>query len=179
MEINAVIAAVRTEEEVMEVLESNVQMIFYLCPDLHTLKSIVDKVHKAGRKILIHFDLATGIGKDRSGLTFAKEIGVDGIVSTRVNIIKMARDAGLFTVQRFFIVDSHSVGTTIDALKASKADMIEIMPGVVPKVISDLKSKLDATIIAGGLIETKDEVITAIESGATAVSTGKSSLWNL
>ncbi len=176
---NAVIAAVRTEEEVMEVLETNVRMIFYLCPDLHTLESIVEKVHKSDKKILIHFDLATGIGKDRSGLQFVKGIGVDGIVSTRVNIIKMAREVGLFTVQRFFIVDSHSVDTTIDALKASKADMIEIMPGVIPKVISDLKSKFDLTIIAGGLIETKEEVITAIKSGATAVSTGKRSLWNL
>ena len=125
----------------------------------------------------IHIDLAAGIGKDESGLSFLKNIGIDGIISTRVNIVKLAHKFGLFTVQRFFIVDSHSVDTTVEAIKSSKPDMIEIMPGIVTKVIKSLCSKVDIPIIAGGLIETPEEVSEILDSGASAVSTARHSLW--
>ena len=106
---------------------------------------------------------------------------IDGkgkLKASEVNIIKNARECGLFTVQRFFIVDSQSVDTTIEAVKASKPDMIEIMPGVVFKVIGDLKKHLDVPIIAGGLIKTKQEADEAVNYGASAVSTGTENLWN-
>lgn len=54
-------------------------------------------------------------------------------MSTRTGIIKIAKDLDLITVQRFFVVDSHSVGTSLDSIRISKPDLIEIMPGVVTK----------------------------------------------
>ena len=69
--------------------------------------------------------------------------------------------------------------TTEEAVKASKPDMIEIMPGAIGKVIERLKKSIDVPIIAGGLIESIDEVKDAWMSGAIAVSTGKSELWPL
>ena len=173
----SVIAAVRTDDEFEKTLNSKVEAVFDLSPDLMTISKKVKKAHDVGKKFFVHMDLATGIGKDRSGLMFARHIGVDGIISTRVNIIKMARELGLFTVQRFFIVDSHSIDTTIDSIKASKADMIEIMPGIVFKVIEDLHQRIDTPIIAGGLIEYTDEVASALTAGAAAVSTGNERLW--
>lgn len=172
-----VIAAVRNDRDIDKALDSGVEIIFYLSPNILTLEEIVNKVHKAGKKIFFHMDLAEGIGKDKSGLLFVKQKGVDGVISTRVNIIKAAREAGLFTVQRFFIVDSQSVSTTLEGIKASKPDMIEIMPGIVTKVIADLKGKLNIPIIAGGMIDSRLEVRDAIQSGATAVSTSKRELW--
>ena len=88
-----------------------------------------------------------------------------------------AVESGLFTVQRFFIVDSHSIDTTVESLKMSKPDMIEIMPGVAPKIIRQIKEKINITVIAGGLIETKNEVSEALNNGANAISTGKVELW--
>ena len=134
-------------------------------------------MHKAGKKLFIHLDLAEGIGKDEHGILFAKEQGVDGIISTRINIIKMAKKAGVFTVQRFFIVDSHSVETTIESAKSSKADMIEIMPGTISKVVKSLKKELTMPIVAGGLIESWEEIDEAIACGATAISVGKKEFW--
>ena len=55
---------------------------------------------------------------------------------------------------------------------------MEIMPGVIPKVIQRL-SKEKVPVIAGGLIETKAEVTAALRSGATAISTGRPELWEL
>ena len=177
LQTGSVIAAVRTDEELKNALNRNINVIFDLNPDLITISKKVKKAHDAGKKLFIHMDLANGIGKDKSGIMFAKHIGVDGIISTRVNIIKIARELGVFMVQRFFIVDSHSIDTTIDALKASKADMIEVMPGIVYKVIEKLHQSIQTPSIAGGLIQTGEEVERALSCGATAVSTGKPELW--
>lgn len=176
IEKGTVIAAVKSEY-FDSAVASDAQWIIDLSPDLNTLAERVEAVHSAGKKLLIHFDLATGIGKDRSGMLYAKNAGVDGIISTRVNIIKLARQADIFTVQRFFIVDSHSIGTTVEALSASKADMIEIMPGIIPKIIKSLVADINTPIIAGGLIETEAEVRSVLEAGATAISTGNKELW--
>ena len=172
-----IIAAVRNERDMEKALPSGVGMIFYLSPNILTMDETVDAVHEAGKKIFLHMDLAEGIGKDKSGIEYVKQKGVDGIISTRVSIIKAAREAGLFTVQRFFIVDSQSVSTTLEGIKASKPDMIEIMPGIATKVIADLKGKLNIPIIAGGMIESRMEVRDALQSGATAVSTSRRELW--
>ena len=123
--------------------------------------------------------MAEGIGKDEAGIRYAKNQGVDGIISTRTNIIKLSKKENLFTVQRFFAVDSQSVATVIESAKASKADMIEIMPGTVTKVITRLKGELDMPIVAGGLIETAEEIKEALKCGATAISTGKQEFWGM
>ena len=54
--------------------------------------------------------------------------------------------------------------------------MIEIMPGVITKTISKFANS-SIPVIAGGLIETKEEVTAALSAGAIAVSTGKECLW--
>ncbi len=177
MEKVRIIAAVRSDEELLAAVSSRAEIIFMLAPNIKDLQRQTEAVHKAGKKLLIHFDLAMGIGKDEYEIRFVKEQGIDGIISTRTNIIKIAKKENLFTVQRFFIVDSQSVITAVESAKVSKADMIEIMPGTVAKVIKKLKKELDMPIVAGGLIETVEEIKEAILCGATAVSTGKRELW--
>ena len=172
-----VIAAARSEEELLEAVRSKVEIIFMLAPCIANIKRQTEMVHKAGKKLFIHLDLAMGIGKDEQGIRFVKSQGVDGIISTRTNIIKLAKKEKLFTVQRFFIVDSQSVYTAIESAGASRADMIEIMPGTVTKVIKRLKKELDLPIVTGGLIETTEEIEAAISCGASAVSTGKREFW--
>ncbi|MBQ6846055.1 MAG: glycerol-3-phosphate responsive antiterminator [Oscillospiraceae bacterium] len=174
---NSVIAAVRSVEDFSKAIKSETEIIFDLNPDISDVKKKVAAAHRFGKKLFIHLDLAGGIGKDTSGILFVKDIGVDGIISTRANIIKSAKAAGFFTVQRFFAVDSQSVDTAVESLKSSKADMVEIMPGVVTKVITALKDRTNVPVIAGGLIECEAEILEAFEMGATAVSTGKTELW--
>lgn len=172
-----VIAAVRTDSEFELALTTGAKLIFDLAPNINNISKRASDAHALGKSYLIHMDLAEGIGKDRYGIEYVKKCGVVGIISTRVNIIKASRELGLNTVQRFFIVDSHSLDTTVEAIKSSKPDMIEVMPGIAPKIIRDLKDKVNMPIIAGGLIEDVSEVKMAIESGAYAVSTGKTDLW--
>ena len=174
-----IISATRSDEEFLKALNSRPYVVFDLDPDLTNISAKVKKAHSAGKKYFMHIDLAKGIGKDESAMKVLKKLGIDGIISTKVSVIKAAREQGLFTVQRFFIVDSHSMHTTEESVKSSKPDMIEIMPGAIGKVIERLKKSIGVPIIAGGLIESIDEVKDAWMSGAIAVSTGKSELWSL
>lgn len=175
--MGTVIAAVRTEAELEKALKSRVSTVFMLAPNIENIEMQAEEAHKANKMFFIHIDLAEGIGKDEYGIKFAKEQGVDGIISTRTALIKLAKAQGMLAVQRFFVLDSQSVDTVAESAKTSKADMIELMPGTVAKVIKRIKSVLDTPIVAGGLIETKEEIDEAYASGAVAVSTGKVELW--
>ena len=53
------------------------------------------------------------------------------------------------------------------------------MPGVMPKVIRQMTEKLSVPVIAGGLISDKEDIIAALDAGATAISTTKEELWFL
>lgn len=175
---NPVIAAIRTDEDMAEALRSPVELIFELSPSLMTVAKRAEAIHASGKQYFVHLDLAEGIGKDRCGIEYLKLVGVDGILSTRASIVRAAREAGLFTVQRFFIVDSQSVDTTIESIKTSKADMMEIMPGVVPKIIQKLAVSVRTPVIAGGLLETAREITDALDHGAAAISTSHRSFWS-
>ncbi len=177
--MNKIIAAVRNEKDLSDALNSNANIIFLLATNIAILRRQIELVHSAGKKLFVHIDLAEGIGKDEYGIRYVKALGADGVISTRTNLIKLAKKIGIFTVQRFFIVDSHSLDTTLDSAKASKSDMIEIMPGTLTKVIDKLKNELPMPIVAGGLIQDDYEVNTALSSGAYAVSTGCKELWNM
>ena len=172
-------AAIRTERDFSTALRSDVDMIFLLHSNIMTVQQYVREIHSAGKKAFVHVDFAEGLGKDRYGLEFLAKQGVDGILTTRTNIVKAAKEYGLITVQRFFIVDSHSLGTSVDSIKISKPDIIEIMPGVVTKKIKEFAEKASMPIIAGGLVETAEEVRAALEAGANVVSTGEAELWSM
>ena len=172
-------AAIRTEKDFSKALKSRVDVVFLLHSNIITVNQSVKEIHSAGKKAFVHLDFAEGIGKDRAGIEFLAKNGVDGILTTRTNIVRMAKEYNLTTVQRFFIVDSHSLNTSMESIKISKPDIIEIMPGIVTKKIKEFREKITTPIIARGIIETEQEVIAALEAGADIVSTGEVDLWNL
>jgi len=177
LELNPVIAAIR-DDGWDAALHSPAQVLFYLSADLTTVNTRIQQAHAAGKILLIHLDLAEGIGKDRSGVRYLAQKGVDGIISTKGQIIRSAKELGLLTVQRFFALDSKGMESIEEMLRTSTPHLIEIMPGVIGKALRRF-SGCGIPIIAGGLIETKAEVTEAINCGAAAVSTGKEMLWYL
>ena len=173
-----VAAAVRTEEDFLASLKSGVDVIFLLYSSILAVGEHIVKSRQEGKKVFIHMDFTEGIGKGRAGLEYIKGLGADGILTTKTNMIRPAKDIGLVTVQRFFIVDSHSVDTAVESIRIAKPDVVEIMPGVVCKKIREFAEKVSTPILAGGLIEFKEDVDNAIAAGATAVSTANRELWN-
>lgn len=159
-------------------LKSPCEIIFHMNASLPDIKKIISDAHAAGKKIFIHIDLADGLGKDKTGVEYLAQCGADGIISTRAQLIRYANDAGLLTVQRFFALDSKGVEAIGEILESVKPSLIEIIPGVIGKVIKRFAGG-SIPVIAGGLIETKAEVTDAINNGAEAVSTGMTDLWYL
>ena len=53
------------------------------------------------------------------------------------------------------------------------------MPAIVTKKIKEFSSLVDVPVIAGGLIETEEEMRAALEAGASVVSTGETGLWSI
>jgi glycerol uptake operon antiterminator len=175
LEMNPIIAAIR-DDGWDAALHSPAQVLFYLSADLTTVSTRIRQAHEAGKILFVHIDLSEGIGRDRAGLAYLAARGVDGIISTRAQIIRLAKDVGLLTVQRFFALDSQGLDSIQEMLKTSHPHLMEIMPGVIPKVIGRFASG-NIPVIAGGLIETKAEVTGALGCGAAAVSTGCEMLW--
>lgn len=175
LESSPVIAAV-TEERFRATIESPAAVLFHLRANLLHIKEQIDEAHRAGKCILVHLDLAEGIGKDRVGIDYLRQCGVDGILTTRGQLVRQAKELGLPTVQRFFALDSQGVAGIHEQLQNTRPDLMEIMPGTVGKVLAAFAAT-GIPVIAGGLIETKAEITTALSSGAVAVSTGKKELW--
>jgi len=177
LEADPVIAAI-SNDRWEAALASPAQVLFYLSADLLTVAQRVAQAHEKGKLLLVHMDLAEGIGKDRTGIRYLAQCGADGIISTRAQIIRMAKEQNLLTVQRFFALDSKGMESIEDMLRSSSPDLMEIMPGVIAKAITRFSSG-NVPVIAGGLIQTKQEVTEALGSGAAAVSTGCEALWYL
>lgn len=177
LEQNPVIPAV-SDKGFTEALASSAEIIFCLEANLFTVGQRIAEAHRRGKHIFVHIDLAEGLGRDRTGLEYLASLKADGIISTKPQLIRIARELGMLTVQRFFVLDSKGLAGIREMLSGSKPDMIEILPGVIPKIISRF-SALGTPIIAGGLIETKQEITQALSGGALAVSTSRPELWDL
>ncbi len=175
LESNPVIAAVR-QDKFLAAMESPCDVVFCLGESIMTVEKNIKLAHSKGKKILLHIDLAEGIGKDAAGVKYLSDIGCDGIISTKPQIIKFAKKEGMFAVQRFFTLDTQGLESITELLSSSSPSMIEIMPGVISKTISKFANG-PVPVIAAGLIETKEEITAALGSGAVAVSTGKEHLW--
>ena len=156
---------------------SDIEVLFHLGADIMTIADDIQAAKQGGKFVFIHIDLADGIGKDRAGIDWLKKLGADGVISTRTQLIRAAHDSGLLAVQRFFILDSKGMHSISETIENTRPDLIEIMPGIIPKALKAVAAH-KIPVIAGGLIETKQEATAALSSGAIAVSTGKKELWN-
>lgn len=178
LERSPVIAAVGNEEAFREALNSPSEVLFYNNIRLPHIEEQIRRAHAADKLLFIHMDLAEGLGKDRTGVEYLATCGADGLISTRSQLIRYAREAGLPAVQRFFLLDSQSLAGVPGMVSASTPNWIEVIPGVIGKAIERFAGGA-VPVIAGGLIETKAEVTEALRRGATAVSTSRQDLWYL
>ena len=179
LEENPIIAAVKNQGELEIALESDVQVIFVLFGDILNIRDISRRINEKDKIGIIHMDLVDGITGKEAGMKYLKkETFFKGVISTKPQVVKYAKNEGLYAIQRIFIFDTISLNNASKHL-GSECDAIEVLPGVIPKVIEKLSKKSQKPIVAGGLIETKEEVITALSSGATCVSTTKKEIWDM
>ena len=165
------IAAVKTDEALTAALASPCSAVFLLASTLLTVDGLVHRIHDAGKLAVVHIDLVDGLSSREIAVDSLNALcHPDGIISTRPTLIRRARHRGLLTVQRAFILDSLSLTSLSGQLEQGKPDFVEILPGIMPRVIAE---------IAGGLLRDKADVMAAMRAGAAAVSTSAPSLWDI
>ena len=104
-----VIAAVKDEEGMEKCLESEIPVVFVLYGDICNIGEIVGCLKKAGKVVIIHLDLITGLSSKEVAVDFLKQVThADGIISTKPAIIRKAREEEMFAIMRFFVIDSIS-----------------------------------------------------------------------
>ncbi len=179
LENNPVIAGIRSPRQLSEALESNTDIIFLLYGNIYNLEKMVSLVRKAGKKAFVHLDLVKGFAQDSYFIKYlADEVHPEGIISTKNSLLQRAKQDGLMTIQRIFMLDSSALDVSLAAVKKVRPDAVEVLPGVCPKLLRNVSDSLDIPVITGGFIETEDEVRKSLEAGAVSCSTSKSSLWN-
>ncbi|MEK3721121.1 glycerol-3-phosphate responsive antiterminator [Paenibacillus sp. FSL H8-0034] len=172
------IAAVQKEEDMERALSGEVNIVFLLTGSIFNIKELVDRIKAAGKHVFIHMEFIEGIAADRSGVTYmAKHVQPTGIISTKSNLIRIAKEHQLMAIQRIFLIDRSAVARGMRAVEQSMPDAIEVMPGVMPRVIREITNMTPLPIIAGGLVVHQEEIDDALRAGALAVSAGTSSLW--
>ena len=177
---NPVIAAVRNNEELEKAENSRVKIVFVLYGTILTLPEMCRKLHEAQKLVFVHADMIEGLRGDLAGVEFIKTTASPtGIVSTRANIIKFAKQLHMQTILRVFLLDSLSLQTGVKNILETSPDAVEIMPGIACRYINEVERKINAPVIAGGLIVDKEQVIESLSSGALAISTSKEELWDL
>lgn len=107
LEISPVIAAVKDDEGVDACLKSESQVVFILYGDICTIPEIVSKVKAAGKLAVVHLDLIHGLASKNIAADFIKKYTeADGVISTKPTIIHRAKELGMLTVLRVFLIDS-------------------------------------------------------------------------
>ena len=156
-------------------------MIFILGGTIFDLPGLVKEAKESGKLLFVDIDLLKGIGKDASGVRFlAKESHVDGVITTRSNLIKSIQKEGLVAVQRLFVLDSESLAGGLGVIEKSAPDAVEVLPGLIlPKIMHRIRTVTSVPVIAGGLITEENEVREILDSGALGISTTSSRLFSL
>lgn len=178
---NPVIAAVKDMDGLEECCRiEEIGIVFILFGDVCTISGITQRAKEAGKIVMVHLDLIAGLSAREISVDFVKKnTAADGIITTKPALIKRAKELSLYTVLRYFLIDSMAFENIRQQQRAVKPDLIEVLPGVMPKVIKRICQKSHAPIIAGGLINDKEDVMGALSSGAIAVSTTNRSVWLL
>ncbi|NMA86995.1 MAG: glycerol-3-phosphate responsive antiterminator [Tissierellia bacterium] len=178
IEANPIIAAVNDLERLDEALDSPCESIFLLTGNIFNLKEIAHRVKSKDKGLYIHVDLIDGFSKDTWGLEYiVKNIYPDGIITTKSNLVRMGKNLNAFTIQRLFILDSMSLDKGIESIQNIRPDAIEILPGIMPKIVRKIYEETRLPIITGGLIMDKEDVISSLNAGAIAVSTSNKEVW--
>ncbi|GAA0077857.1 glycerol-3-phosphate responsive antiterminator [Clostridium sp. CTA-5] len=179
LEQNPIIAAVKNKEQLDLALDSSAEIIFVLFGDVMNIKEISESIVSRGKVGIIHIDLVEGFTNKEVVIRFIKqETKFNGIISTKPQVVKTAKSYGLVAIQRVFIFDTIALNNAKNHLVLD-CDALEILPGLIPKVIKIISDESNKPVIAGGLIADKEDVMLALSSGATCVSTTKKEIWNM
>lgn len=176
-----IVPSIRVLKDLDYALESPLDIILLSEVHIGNLKSLAQICHKKNKKVLVNVDLVNGFSPDKMGVKLLKDLFmVDGILTSNMVTISMCKSAGLFTIQRFFLMDSKAVDSSLKSFKKSQADAVELLPSpLAPKFADEIAKNKKIPILAGGFVDSKKNVDKFKKLGFNGVTTSTKTLWKL
>lgn len=173
-----VAAALKSPEDMKVALLSQVALLFLLKGDAFEIAPFIQQAHARGKGVVVHVDLVSGVGKDRAGIQYLRQIGVDAIITSRSQLVAAGRAEGLVTIQRLLLADDASLDTGVRTIARAAPDVVEVLPGIIfPEIASLLQQLLKGPFIAGGFIRDASDVVRLRAAGAILSSSSTYTLW--
>lgn len=173
-----ILPAVRKIKDLEKLMGLSYEYIIILDTHISQIKSIVQLAKSNGKKTILHADLIEGLKNDEYAAEYlCQMIHPSGIVSTRSGVIAKTKKNGLLAIQRLFLLDTNALERSYAMFERTRPDYIEVLPGVVPHIITEVSQRTGIPIFAGGLIRSVADVEAAIAAGASAVTTSNIELW--
>lgn len=178
--MHPVIASIKDEADLAAVMKVQCPVVFVLFGSLLTISHIVEKLKRAEKTVFVDVDLIEGFSNKPVVIDFLKSnTRLDGVLSSKPFMVKRAKEAGLMSVHRFFLIDSFSYRNLPKQVSLSGADAVEILPGCMPRVLSWVREDIDQPLIAGGLVCNKQDVLSALDAGAIAIASSNREVWSM
>ena len=173
-----VAAALKSNEDMQIALTSDALLLFLLKGDAFQIGSFVTEAHQRGKGVVVHVDLVSGIGKDRAGIQYLRQIGVDAIITSRSQLVSAGRAEGLTTIQRLLLLDDSALDNGVRSIARAAPDIVEVLPGIIfPEVAQTLQRLLPGPFIAGGFIRTAADIARVRAAGSILSSSSTYTLW--
>ena len=175
-----VIAAVKDDDGLQNALQNeNIRVVFILYGDIRNISTLVQRIHAAGKFAIVHVDLIAGLASKEVAVDFIRsQTEADGIISTRQSFIRRAKELGLAAILRVFLLDSISL-ESLGKMPANLPDCLDILPGTMPKILRRVCADAKVPVLTSGLIADTEDVMAALDAGATAISTTNQAVWNM
>ncbi len=173
-----VIPEIRDMGHLNKAMDSKAVAVFLLTGSILEFDAVMTLAHEKDKLLFINVDLVSGIEKNGKGIEYLIENDIcDGIITTQSNLINIAKEADLMTIQRVFIQDNSTLKEALNLLKTTNPDAVEISPAIAEtKAVEHLK-KLNLPIIVGSFDKEKETVKKLIERGILAISSSEQRLW--
>jgi glycerol uptake operon antiterminator len=174
-----VAAAIKSTEDQEQALSSEAALLFVLKGNAFSIDEFVAQAHERGKGVVVHMDLVSGIGKDRAGIQYLRQQGIDAIITSRSHLVAAGHAQGLITIQRLLLLDHSALETGVKTIARAQPDLVEVLPGIIfPDIAPQLRQSLPGPLIAGGFIRTFADVQRIQAAGAILCSSSTQALWN-
>ena len=131
LEQTHIIPSIRAPEFIASSARAPGKVVYFLFGNPEHIAEMVEVVAAAGKVPMVNIDLAAGLARDEVfRCLYLAHRQVQGIISTHIEPLRAARDFGLFTIKRTFLLDSAALDCSLHSLKQFLPDALEIMPAI-------------------------------------------------
>lgn len=145
--------------------------------NLFDFRHMLARAHDQDLAVYVNVDHIGGVAPDAAGLAYlAHHLHVVGVFSSNVKVLAQAKNLGLETVQRIFILDSTGLDVACELVDRQAVDLLDLSPALaIPYAVA--RTPLSLPFIGTGFISTSQQVREILRAGAIGVTVSRPELW--